>query len=66
MQQVDIPLARLRDPFEKNVPGDWNRPRWVPHSDAMGRDGFGGFSNGGPLVAAGGRFPNQKCSELTG
>ena len=26
MQQVDIPLARLRDPFEKNVPGIGIRP----------------------------------------
>ncbi len=39
MHQVAIAPDQVRDPFEKNVPGDRRRPRRLPHADAMGRDG---------------------------
>ena len=54
MRQVAIAPDQVRDPFEKNVPGDWRRPRRLPHPDAMGCDDPCRLFDGDAMAAAGG------------
>ena len=61
MQQVDISLDRLRDPFGIGNGRDGCRTPMQWDGTALG-----GFSNVEPLRYHWGAFPSHKCSELTG